>query len=155
MKKLWTPHFLITLWTLFSYNAAAAAAKSLHSCLTLCNPKDGSPPVFPIPGILQARTLEWVAISFSYYEKSPFHFWLGNRTWFAMVEDPKLKFFADPRWTHFCWRNNWQSICFRSLVMGLWNLCFDNILRWIWESLSKLYFNQGQVFQVTSTVNSY
>ena len=42
--------------------AAAAAAKSLQSCPTLCDPRDGSP---PIPVILQARTLEWVAISFS------------------------------------------------------------------------------------------
>ena len=45
--------------------SAAAAAKSLQSCPTLCDPIDGSPPDSPIPGILQARTLEWVAISFS------------------------------------------------------------------------------------------
>ena len=45
--------------------AAAAAAKSLQSCLTLCDPIDGSPPGSPVPGILQAKTLEWVAISFS------------------------------------------------------------------------------------------
>ena len=45
--------------------AAAAAAKSLQSCPTLCDPIDGSLPGSPIPGILQARTLEWVAISFS------------------------------------------------------------------------------------------
>ena len=45
--------------------AAAAAAKSLQSCPTLCDPIDGSPPGSPIPGILQARTLEWVVISFS------------------------------------------------------------------------------------------
>jgi len=45
--------------------AAAAAAKSLQSCPTLCNSIDGSPPGSAIPGILQARTLEWVAISFS------------------------------------------------------------------------------------------
>ena len=44
---------------------AAAAAKSLQSCPTLCNPIDGSPPGSSVPGILQARTLEWVAISFS------------------------------------------------------------------------------------------
>ena len=43
----------------------AAAAKSLRSCPTLCDPIDGSPPGSPVPGILQARTLEWVAISFS------------------------------------------------------------------------------------------
>ena len=44
---------------------AAAAAKSLQSCPTLCDPRDGSPPGSPVPGILQARTLEWDAISFS------------------------------------------------------------------------------------------
>ena len=46
-------------------HAAAAAAKSLQSCPTLCDPIEGSPPDSPVPGILQARTLEWVAISFS------------------------------------------------------------------------------------------
>ena len=46
-------------------NTAAAAAKSLQSCPTLCDPRDSSPPGSPVPGILQARTLEWVAISFS------------------------------------------------------------------------------------------
>ena len=45
--------------------AAAAVAKSLQSCPTLCDPIDSSPPGSPVPGILQARTLEWVAISFS------------------------------------------------------------------------------------------
>ena len=48
-----------------SNSNAAAAAKSLQSCPTLCNPIDGSSPGSPIPGILQARTLEWGAISFS------------------------------------------------------------------------------------------
>ena len=46
------------------YTCAAAAAESLQSCPTLCNPTDGLPPGSPIPGILQARTLEWLAISF-------------------------------------------------------------------------------------------
>ena len=45
--------------------AAAAAAKSPQLCLTLCDPIDGSPPGSPVPGILQARTLEWVAVAFS------------------------------------------------------------------------------------------
>ena len=48
-----------------NYIHAAAAAKSLQSCPTLCDPIDGSPPGPPVPGILQARTLEWVAIAFS------------------------------------------------------------------------------------------
>ena len=50
---------------LINRGAAAAAAKSLQSCSTLCDPIDGSPPGSPAPGILQARTLEWGAISFS------------------------------------------------------------------------------------------
>ena len=74
--RIWTwcpSKWLMTLDPRGSYNtfswyklpAAAAAAKSLQSCLTLCNPIDGSPPGSLVPGILQARTLEWVAISFS------------------------------------------------------------------------------------------
>ena len=65
-------HFTLSfaIQNIFSLNllhsfAAAAAAKSLQLCPTLCDPIDGSPPDSPIPGILQARTLEWVAISFS------------------------------------------------------------------------------------------
>ena len=50
--------------------AAAAAAKSLQSCPTLCDPIDSNPPGSPVPGILQARTLEWVAIVFSEEEQS-------------------------------------------------------------------------------------
>ena len=74
--------FSLCIWLYFNYNifmfksgfvfiysiclhCAAAAAKSLQSCPTLCDPIDGSPPGSPVPGILQARTLEWVAISFS------------------------------------------------------------------------------------------
>ena len=50
---------------LCKHKPRSAAAKSRQSCPTLCNPRDGSPPGSPVPGILQARTLEWVAISFS------------------------------------------------------------------------------------------
>ena len=53
------------MWFYVYEVAAAAAAKSLQSCPTLCDPIDGSPPGSPVPGILQASTLEWVAISFS------------------------------------------------------------------------------------------
>ena len=61
----------LTRWTFVDkvisllFNMLSTAAKSLQSCLTLCNPIDGSPPGSPIPGILQVRILEWVAISFS------------------------------------------------------------------------------------------
>ena len=59
--KPWT--VLNSIYTMFFFSAAIA--KSLQSCPTLCDPIDGSPPGSPVPGILQARTLEWVAISFS------------------------------------------------------------------------------------------
>ena len=52
-------------WTEEPGRLQAAAAKSLQLCLTLCDPRDGSPQGSPVPGILQARTLEWVSISFS------------------------------------------------------------------------------------------
>ena len=64
-------------------NTVTAAAKSLQSCPTLCDPIDGSPPGSPVPGILQARTLEWVAISFSMHESEK---WKGSR---SVVSDPQ------------------------------------------------------------------
>ena len=77
-----------------SCDKSAAAAKSLQSCPTLCNPMDGSPPGSPIPGILQARTLEWVAISFSNEWKwkvkmKPLsHVRLLATPWTAAYQDP-------------------------------------------------------------------
>ena len=56
---------MLYCFLLYSNTAAAAATKLLQTCPTLCDPIDGSPPGSAIPGILQARTLEWVAISFS------------------------------------------------------------------------------------------
>ena len=73
---------------------AVAAAKSLQSCLTLCDPIDGSPPGSPVPGILQARTLEWVAISFSnawkwkVKVKSLSCVWLFTIPWTAAYQAP-------------------------------------------------------------------
>ena len=72
--------------------AAAAAAKSLQSCPTLCDPIDGSPPGSTVPGILQARTMEWVAISFSnawkwkVKEKSLSRVWLFGTPWNAAYQ---------------------------------------------------------------------
>ena len=73
---------------------AAAAAKSLQLCPTLCDPVDGSPPDSPVPGILQARTLEWVAISFSnawqwkVKVKSRSCVWLFATPWTAAYQAP-------------------------------------------------------------------
>ena len=74
-------------WTIMKA-VAAAAAKSLELCLTLCNPIDGSPPGSSIPGILQARTLRWVAISFS------------NSTAFSLLYGPTLTSIHDS------WKNH-------------------------------------------------
>ena len=69
INSIYTVHIYVyiyyIIYIMLVQAAAAAAAKSFQSCLTLCNPIDGSPPGSPVPGILQARTLEWVAISFS------------------------------------------------------------------------------------------
>ena len=75
-------------------HTAAAAAKSLQSCPTLCDPRDGSPLGSPIPGILQARTLEWVVISFSkawkwkVKVKSLSRMWLLVTPWTAACQAP-------------------------------------------------------------------
>ena len=76
-----------------------AAAKSVQACPTLCNPIDGSPPGSPVPGILQARTLEWVAISFSSARKWPVkvkslsHVWPSATPWTAAYQaSPSMEF---------------------------------------------------------------
>ena len=81
-------------WLAAATAAAAAATKSLQSCLTLCDPIDSSPPGSSIPGMLQARTLEWVAISFSnawkwkVKVKSLSHVWLFATPRTAAHQDP-------------------------------------------------------------------
>ena len=64
-SSLSSPHLLVPHGVHGSGPSVSITAKSLQSCPTLCEPTDGSPPGSPVPGILQARTLEWVAISFS------------------------------------------------------------------------------------------
>ena len=87
-KQLLSTCFLQTL------NDHIAAAKSLQSCPTLCDPIDGSPPGCPVPGILQARTLEWVAISFfnawkwKVKVKSRSRVWLFATPWTAAYQAP-------------------------------------------------------------------
>ena len=111
IKNTYLRQITIILWTLAitstEYAAAAAAAKSLQSCPTLCNPRDGSPPDTtlcdprdgsppgsPVPGILPARTLEWVAISFSnagkwkVKVKSLSHIWPLATPWTAAYQAP-------------------------------------------------------------------
>ena len=83
-----------TLSAMCLWDGPAAAAKSLQSCPTLCDPIDGSPPGSPVSGILQARTLEWLAISFSNASKwkvkvkSLSHVWLFTTPWTAAYQAP-------------------------------------------------------------------
>ena len=86
--------------------AAAATAKSLQLCPTLCDPIDGSPPGSPIPGILQARTLEWAAISFSnawkwkVKVKSLSRVWLLVTPWTAAYQaPPSMGFSGQQYWS--------------------------------------------------------
>ena len=100
------------------YKAAAAAAKSLQSCPTLGDPIDGSPRGFPVPGILQARTLEWVAISFSnawkwkVKVKSLSRVRLLATPWTAARQAPLSMVFSRQEYWSGCHRFLWlQSYC--------------------------------------------
>jgi len=110
-----------------SFAFATAAAKSLQSCLTLCDPRDSSLPGSPIPGILQARTLEWVAISFSnawkwkVKVKSLSRVWLLSTPWTAAYQAlPPMGFSRQEYWSRVPLPSPsfaftvWQSIIFCS-----------------------------------------
>ena len=97
-----------SVWT------AAAAAKSLQSCPTLCDPTDGSPPGSPIPGILQARTLEWVALSFSVWT-SPSAFKILEPSWGSKLKE----------WLYYdiLYAIEWYNvikIIFRKIILIVW-----------------------------------
>ena len=102
----------------FLASAAAAAAKSLQSCPTLCNPIDSSPPGSALPGILQARTLEWVAISFSnawkwkVKVKSLSRVWLLVTAWTAAYQVlPSMGFSRQEFWSGFPLCVRWVQLC--------------------------------------------
>ena len=93
LTPAWSPPLPITNWALLVF-LMLCYAKSLQLCQTLCGPIDGSPPASPVPGILQARTLEWVAISFSNARKwkvkvkSLIRVWLLATPWTAAFQAP-------------------------------------------------------------------
>ena len=106
---------------------AAAAAKSLRSCPTLCGPIDGSPPGSPVPGILQTRTLEWVAIFFSnawkwkVKVKSLSHVRLRATPWTAAYQAPPWDFPGKSTGvgSHCLLAlGNWKSFCFLLQVLA-------------------------------------
>ena len=106
-------------YRVFPAAAAAAAAKLLQSCLTLCGPVDGSPPGSSIPGILQARTLEWVAISLSNAWK-----------WKVKVKSlSRARLPATPWFLMSCYPFCFPPMCLLllSLYNQVWNLVFPNL----------------------------
>ena len=104
---------------------AAAAAKLLQSYLTLCDPIDGSPPGSPVPGILQARTLEWVAISFSYPWKWKVKVKLFSRVWLFMT--PRTAAYQAPPSKGFSRQEYWSGL---PLPLDPFNFSFFSITGW-------------------------
>ena len=129
--------------------AAAAAAKSLQSCPTLCDPIDSSPPGSSVPGILQARTLEWVAISFSNAWK-----------WKVKVKSlSRVRLFATP-WTAayqappsmgFSRQEYWSGLTLPSPMWGVTNFQFL-FARNIWKPLGKHVFQWQSGLELSSWV---
>ena len=120
--------------------AAAAAAKSLQSCLTLCNPIDGSPPGSPVPGILQARTLEWVAISFSNARK-----WKVKVKLLSCVRPLVIPWTAAhqaPPSMGFARQEYWSGVPLPSPGWNYtWNIPFTNAHpHWLGGEFNRLYF---------------
>ena len=145
-------------------SVAAAAAKSLQSCPTLCDPIDGSPPGSPVPGILQAGTLEWVAISSSnawkwkMKVKSPSRVWLLVTPWTAAYQaPPPMGFSRQEYWSGVPLPSPTHSIVFPfflafltknaffffySLLDILWNSAFSWVYLSFLPCLSLLFLSQ-------------
>ena len=107
----------------------AAAAKSLQSCPTLCDPRDGSPPGSPIPGILQARTLEWVAISSSNAWKWKVKVKSPSRV--RLLATPRTAAYQAPPSMGFSRQEYWSGVPLPSPIYMLRNIltCGKNILK--------------------------
>ena len=119
---------MIHNWNEFTCNicsAAAAPAKLLQSCLTLCDPIDGSPPGSPIPGIVQARTLEWVAISFSNAWKWKVKVKSFSRIW--LLATPWTAAHQAPPSMGFCRQEYWSGVPLPSPIYILANLKLHKI----------------------------
>ena len=111
----------ILVWTyiFISLYVSAAAAKSLQSCPTLCDPIDGSPPGSAVPGILQARTLEWVAISFSNAWKWKVEVKLCGRV--RLFETPWTAAYQTPPSMGFSKQEYWSGVPLLSRFLSLDN----------------------------------
>ena len=99
---------------------ATATAKSLQLCLTLCDPTDSSPPGSPVPGILQARTLEWVAISFSKNKRCLPSKYCSTTLCFKSYTVAGRKPILTPCWKWFLWLASIIMIILNGLAGGPW-----------------------------------
>ena len=117
--------------TFFLNVAAAAAAKSLQSCLTLCDPIDGSPPGSAVPGILQARTLEWVAIAFSSVWKWKVKVKSLSRV--RLVATPWIAAYQAPPSMGFSRQEYWSGLPLPSLFLNvnIWQMIKVGHKSWI------------------------
>ena len=122
--------FTLSIAWVWSPSAAAAAAKSLQSCPTLCDPIDGSPPGFPVPGILQARTLEWVVISLSNAWKWKVKVKLLSRV--QLFATPWTAAYQAPPSMGFSRQEYWSGVPLLSADLPLtrcieWHFVFDSL----------------------------
>ena len=139
-KLVWKDHLndtvFLSLWTYreswrnlpFSHHAAAAAAKSLQSCPTLCDPMDCSLPGFSIHGILQARTLGWVAISFSNAWKWKVKVKLLSRVW--LLAAPWTEAYQAPLLMGFSRQEYWSGVPLPSPIIDFVK-CKTHALKWL------------------------
>ena len=127
----WVPSMTENIEDILFHWFAAAVAKSIQSCPTLCGPIDGNPPGSPVPGILQARTLEWVAISFSNAGKWKIKVkllscvWLLPTPWTAAHQaPPSMGFARQEYWSGVPFiylissNSSWQPFCFLHAFPG-------------------------------------
>ena len=113
--------------------AAAAAAKSLQSCPTLCSPIDGSPPGSPVPGILQARAPEWIAISFSNAWKWKVKVKLLSHV--QLLATPWTAAYQAPPSMGFSRQEYWSGVSWPSLGLPIYNSKIKQSLKGILTSV--------------------
>ena len=130
---------------ILNFAAAAIAAKSLQSCPTLCDPIDCSPPGSPIPGILQARTLEWVAISFSNAWKWKVKVKSLNRVW--LLATPWTAAYQAPLSMGFARQEYWSEVPLPSPT-SMWDKC-NCVVVWAFFGIAFLWdWNKNWPFLV-------
>ena len=122
----------------WKFKITLAAAKSLQSCPTLCDPIDGSPPGSPVPGILQARTLEWVAISFSNAWKWKMK--VKSLSCVRLFATPWIAAYQAPLHMGFSWQEYWSRVPLRWV-----QLCGS--LSILWHCLSLGFEMKTVLFQ--------